>query len=105
MRKSKSYWTTQRVVSEGKPVRDIARTFKMHEATIIAWLLREVLRSPHSAPNDSVMTPSPDKIRDEVGRIVSSPQFASSLRLSRFLRFIVDRTLAGQADQLKEFTI
>jgi TolB-like protein/Tfp pilus assembly protein PilF len=36
---------------------------------------------------------------------LASPLFTRSERLSRFLRFIVERTLAGQADTLKEYVL
>ena len=38
-------------------------------------------------------------------RILSSHGFAQSSRLQKFLRFIVEETLAGRADALKEYTI
>jgi adenylate cyclase len=44
-------------------------------------------------------------IRAEVERILASRGFASAGRLSRLLRYVVDKTLAGEADQLKEFAV
>jgi hypothetical protein len=44
-------------------------------------------------------------IRDQLSRIVESAIFAQSERLSRFLRFTVEVTLAGDAEQLKEYVI
>src|SRR5712671_3974215 len=38
-------------------------------------------------------------------RILSSPVFAQSERLSRFLRFIVELSLAGRSDEIKEYVI
>jgi TolB-like protein len=43
--------------------------------------------------------------RAEVERILASKGFASAGRLSRLLRYIVDKTLAGEADQLKEYAV
>ncbi|MBV8812611.1 MAG: hypothetical protein JO033_28400 [Acidobacteriaceae bacterium] len=40
-----------------------------------------------------------------MARIVDSPGFASSARLSRFLTHIVNRTIEGEIDSLKEFTV
>jgi TolB-like protein len=37
--------------------------------------------------------------------MLASEPFAQSDRLSRFLRYIVERTLAGEAEQLKEYVI
>src|SRR5689334_15618164 len=44
-------------------------------------------------------------IEHQLERILASPVFAKSDRMSRFLRFIVDRTVAGQSGELKEYTI
>ncbi|MCU0229591.1 MAG: hypothetical protein MUF01_18320, partial [Bryobacterales bacterium] len=44
-------------------------------------------------------------IRDQLQRIEASPRFASSPRLCRFLRFVVEQRLAGAADDLKESLI
>ena len=43
--------------------------------------------------------------RAEVDRILASRGFASAGRLSRLLRYVVDKTLADQADQLKEYAV
>jgi tetratricopeptide (TPR) repeat protein len=52
---------------------------------------------------------APDSNRDEVlqqlERILAHPLFHKSERLSSFLRFSVETTLAGEADRLKEFVI
>jgi hypothetical protein len=51
------------------------------------------------------MNPSEQAIRDELSRILASPIFAQSGRLSRFLHFTVETTLAGKAEMLKEYLI
>jgi hypothetical protein len=48
---------------------------------------------------------SEEAIREQLSRIVESAIFAQSERLSRFLHFTVETTLAGDADQLKEYLI
>lgn len=48
---------------------------------------------------------TPDAIRDQLERILASPQFAGSARMSRFLRFVVERSLAGEGERLKEYVI
>jgi TolB-like protein len=47
----------------------------------------------------------PDDIRAQLERILASRGFANAGRLSRLLRHVVDKTLAGQADQLKEYSV
>ena len=54
---------------------------------------------PH--PNE----PSAPLIRSQLDAILASDLFARSERLSQFLRFIVERTLAGEGDALKEQVI
>jgi TolB-like protein len=44
-------------------------------------------------------------VRDELGRILESPDFAKSERHRRFLSYIVEETLAGRADRLKAYNI
>src|SRR6266699_1071290 len=54
-------------------------------------------------PDDA---PAPaDAVRAEVGKITASPGFARSERLSRFLRLIVEETLAGRGNDIKEYLI
>jgi adenylate cyclase len=51
------------------------------------------------------MQPSPDQIRAQLDRMLASAGFASTDRLSRFLRYVVERALSGEAGQLKEYVI
>lgn len=51
------------------------------------------------------MPPTPEEVRTELESILASPAFAGSLRLSRFLRFVVERTLAGEGERLKEYVL
>ena len=53
------------------------------------------------------MSPVPDvdAVRAQLERILASPGFANAGRLSRFLRFVVERTLDGEGDQLKEYRL
>ena len=41
----------------------------------------------------------------QLEKILAHPLFHKSHRLSTFLRYVVERTLAGEADALKEFVI
>ncbi len=49
--------------------------------------------------------PSPDQVRAQCDRILTSKLFALSNRLKTFLSFIIDAALEDQADRLKEFTL
>jgi hypothetical protein len=46
-----------------------------------------------------------DDIQSAVHRITSSPQFVHAESLIRLLRYVVDRTLAGEGEFLKEYTL
>jgi TolB-like protein len=48
---------------------------------------------------------SEEAVREELSRILESSMFIQSDRLSRFLRFTVEATLAGEAEMLKEYLI
>ena len=49
--------------------------------------------------------PDASSIRAHLQEILDSNEFAQSERMRRFLCFVVSETLAGRADQLKEYTI
>ncbi len=51
------------------------------------------------------MEPNAQHVRGELDRILASRVFAGSARLSRFLRFVVERTLAGDGERLKEYVL
>ncbi len=46
-----------------------------------------------------------DRIREELSRVLASHEFRSSKRSQEFLRYVIEHTLQGHADQLKERTI
>lgn len=48
---------------------------------------------------------SADAVREALEKIIASEAFRHSKRLSGFLRFVVEKTLAGEAGALKEYTI
>lgn len=60
---------------------------------------------PHS-PHTEPVTPFPDAdVRAELNRILESKGFATASRMKRLLRYVVDKTLSGEADQLKEYAV
>lgn len=50
-------------------------------------------------------TISPERINQQLGKILATENFQHSAALSRFLSFIVKETLAGEDAKLKEYTI
>lgn len=51
------------------------------------------------------MSPSGDDVRRQLDRLLASAVFANAGRMSRFLKFVVEQTLAGEGDRLKEYVI
>jgi serine/threonine-protein kinase len=49
--------------------------------------------------------PDSQTVREALDRIVASTGFANSPRMSRFLRFVVEETVAGRANDLKEYVV
>ncbi len=47
----------------------------------------------------------PGAVRAQLDRILASKTFSRSPRISRFLTFVVEQTLAGQEDKLKEYLL
>ena len=51
------------------------------------------------------MPPTADDVRHQLDRLLASTGFANAGRMSRFLRFVVEKTLAGEGERLKEYVI
>src|SRR6187551_2944036 len=51
------------------------------------------------------LLPPASVVRDHLNRIERSASFAKADRLRAFLRFVVEKTLAGEHDAIKEYTI
>jgi hypothetical protein len=49
--------------------------------------------------------PSASSVRDQLERILADPMFLSSARYPLFLRYVVERTLQGKGEELKERTL
>ncbi len=64
------------------------------------------MRSVPSVAHTGRVTPIPEPdIRAELERILASKGFATAGRLSKLLRYVVEKTLAGEIDQLKEYAV
>ncbi|HJQ99480.1 MAG TPA: tetratricopeptide repeat protein, partial [Candidatus Polarisedimenticolaceae bacterium] len=48
---------------------------------------------------------TPDAVKSQLSRILTSPQLARAERLARFLKLVVEETLAGNAASIKEYRI
>ncbi len=63
----------------------------------------KLVESPLAVSDES--TVDRDAVRNQLERVLSSPVFNRAERSSALLRFIVERTLDGGADRLKEYTL
>jgi serine/threonine-protein kinase len=48
---------------------------------------------------------NPDEVRECLDKVLASPSFAGAVRLQQFLRFVVEETLEGRADEIKESVV
>jgi TolB-like protein len=55
--------------------------------------------------NSGHFTDSPESVRKQLNRILSSHEFKNSQVVCRFLEFVVEEVLAGRANEIKEYTI
>jgi adenylate cyclase len=58
-----------------------------------------------SQPGSSGHSPPDDEIRQQLEKILASPEFQKSPMLRDFLRFVVEKTLSGCAQEIKGYTI
>jgi hypothetical protein len=49
--------------------------------------------------------PSHENVQTQLEKILASKDFSRSERLSRFLRYVVEQTIQGQGERLKEYTV
>ena len=49
--------------------------------------------------------PVAHEVRAELERVIASPEFSASERDRKFLRYVVEETLAGRADRIKGYSI
>jgi adenylate cyclase len=64
-----------------------------------------VLSEPSVAHTHLVALIPEADIRAELDRVLASKGFASAGRMSKLLRHVVEKTLAGETDQLKEYAV
>ncbi|MCH9806647.1 MAG: hypothetical protein K0U74_02850 [Alphaproteobacteria bacterium] len=62
-------------------------------------------RRENQSATDDAACPLDTEVRGALERVTTEPPFARSLRLSRFLTYIVEETLAGRSDRLAGYSI
>src|SRR5689334_13403871 len=63
------------------------------------------MSSEASNPAKNPAGPSADSVRQQLGRLLADPRFIRAGRLSKLLRFTVEKTLSGARDEIKEYLI
>ena len=58
-----------------------------------------------SPSDDAPVAPPAEDVREALARIIAHPLLAKSIKLQRFLTYIVEEALAGRADRLKAYNI
>lgn len=73
----------------------------MSEALVVG----QSVAADRSSGRNAIIPVSPEAVRNQLSRILSSKAFARSPRISRFLTFVVEQTLERQEDKLKEYML
>lgn len=66
------------------------------------------LTTPHGAVRTGPREPVPDEsgqVYEQLERILASSEFVGSERIRKFLRYVVEETLAGRSDRIKAFSV
>jgi hypothetical protein len=63
------------------------------------------MSSRQPAIPQSAAAPSPAEISLQLDRLMASEKLRSSERLCRFLRFVVEKAVAGAGDEIKEYSV
>lgn len=56
-------------------------------------------------PIEINIEPRADAVRVQLERVLSAPEFVASKKMAAFLRFVVEETLEGRSDRIKQYTI
>lgn len=67
--------------------------------------LDDIWSRPRPLPIVADPAPDADVVRGALARIVAHPVFAKSIKLQRFLTYVVEETIAGRAARLKAYNI
>src|SRR5688572_29745405 len=68
-----------------------------------SWVTKAI--SARRTRTVTVAEPSEGEIRQQLELIVASSSFETSQRNRKFLRYVVEETLAGRADRIKAYSI
>src|SRR5438128_100073 len=60
---------------------------------------------PVGLPSQAQSEPSEEEVQAQLERLLASPDFDVRARARKFLRYIVEETLAGRSDRIKAYSI
>jgi TolB-like protein/Tfp pilus assembly protein PilF len=90
------------------PLKEVSGIFRRDPPTILATAEYRFFQTATSrkifemTPVKGGIAPEATAIRPALARLLESPQFAGAVRASRFIRFIVEMTLEGRGEMLRE---
>jgi len=64
-----------------------------------------MLDEPGPAPSDAAAGPTAAQVRDELRQILSSQTFVNAKSLGKFLQYVTEAALNGEADHIKEYVL
>jgi hypothetical protein len=67
--------------------------------------VRAIHQTSDRSKPESSKRPSPEAVRIQLSKILQSQGFVNAKRMGRFLKFIVEETLAGRASDLCEYSV
>jgi TolB-like protein len=62
-------------------------------------------KTPLRTPSGATSLPAPESIRQQLNRILTSPEFGATDTQRSFLTFVVETSLSGRAHEIKGFTV
>src|ERR1039457_5047088 len=81
-------------------------------ARLVTWLYNRLNQTEHpmlaELPEQGTTMqrqPHGEEVREQLSRLLANPYFSHSKRFPTFLQFVIEQTLAGEADNIKERTL
>jgi hypothetical protein len=77
--------------------------YNQHDQAQAEQFMAVVVQEQHE--HTSQREPHADEVREQLGRLLANHFFSQSKRFPAFLRFVVEQTLAGDSENIKERTL
>jgi serine/threonine-protein kinase len=94
-----------RLAVSRRKLAEILRSYMAHNDGRSEAVPTPPLSAGKSLANSAADPVPAPAVREQLARVVNSPGFVASVRLCRFLTHVVNRTIDGDIDSLKELSI